>query len=52
MAFTWHWLSTSFCISRDLQKPNLLENSPDNARNNMQSQIKNKKNRGICLWNY
>ena len=31
-------------ISSDFQKPDLLENNPSNTRNNMKSQIKNKKN--------
>ena len=34
------------------QKPNFLENNPNNSRNNKKSQIKNRNNRSISLWNY
>ena len=47
-----HWQAKRYWISWDLQKPNLLENNPNNTKNNMKSQIKIKKNRGISLWNY
>ena len=48
----WHWQAKRYCISWDLQKSNLLENNPNNTRNNMNSQIKTKKNRKISSWNY
>ena len=47
-----HWQAWRYRISWDLQKPNSLENNPNNSRNNMKSQIKNKKNRSISLWKY
>ena len=46
-----HWQAKKYWISRDLQKPHLIENNPNNTRNNMKSEIKNKKNRSISLWN-
>ena len=50
-----HWQAKMYWISWDLQKPNLLENNPNNSRNNiepqMKSQIKTKNPRGISLFN-
>ena len=34
-----------YWISWDLEKPNLLENNPNNTMNNMKSWIQNKKNK-------
>ena len=47
-----HWQTERHWISWDLKKPNLLKNNPNNTRNNMKSQIKNKKNNSISLWHY
>ena len=44
---TGHWQAERYCIYWDLQKLNLLENKPNNSRNNMKFKIKNKKNRSI-----
>ena len=40
-----HWQAKRYRISWNIQKPNLLENNLSNSRDNMKSQIKNKKNR-------
>ena len=48
-----HWQAKRYGISWDLEKRNLLENNSNNTRNNMKSQIQNKKNRrSTGLWNY
>ena len=38
-----HWQTKKYCISRDFQKPNLLEKNSNNTKNNMNN---------ISLWNY
>ena len=48
-----HWQAERYWMSWDLQKLISLENNPNNTRNNMKSQIQNKKNRGsISFSNY
>ena len=37
------WQTKRYWISWDLKKPNLLKNDLNNTRNNMKSQIQNKK---------
>ena len=41
------WQAKRCWISWDLKKPNLLKNNLNNIRNNVKSQIRNKKNGGI-----
>ena len=43
-----HWQARRYWISWDLPKPNLLENNPNNIRNNMKSQIKNRNGSISC----
>ena len=47
-----HQQSKKYWIFSDLYTLNLLDKNSNNSRNNMKSQIKNKKNRSISLWNY
>ena len=42
--FSGHLQPKKSWISLDLKKPNLLGKNPNNTRNNMKIQIKNKKN--------
>ena len=42
-----HWPAKRYWISLDLKKTNLFKNNLNNTRNNMKSQIQNKKNGGI-----
>ena len=46
-----YWPKGSW-ISWNLEKPNLLENNSGNTKNNMKSQIKNRKNSSFDLRNY
>ena len=48
-----HWQTKRTLL--DFLRPintQLLENNPNNSSNNMKSQIENKGNRSISLWNY
>ena len=45
------WQAKCYWNSSDIQKSNLLENNPNNTRNNMKSQIKNANNKNLSLWN-
>ena len=42
-----HWQAKRYWISWDLKKLNLFKNNLNNTRNNIKSQIQNKKNGGI-----
>ena len=42
-----HWPAKRYWISWDLEKPNLFKKNLNNTRNNIKSQILNKKNGGI-----
>ena len=45
-----NWQAKRYWLPWDLQKPNLFLKNPNDTRNNMKSQIKNKKNGSISLW--
>ena len=44
-----YWQAKRYRISWDHQKRNLLENNPNHTRDNMKSQIENKRN-GISVY--
>ena len=46
-----HWQAKKYWISWDLKTPNLFKNNLNNTRNNLKSQIQNKKTM-VELWNY
>ena len=48
------WQAKSYWISWDHQWPNFLENNPNNTKNNMKSQIWNKRTKevSVCERNY
>ena len=43
------WQAKRCWISWDFEKPNLSEHNPNNTRNNMKSQIQNKRNGGSII---